>query len=43
MFLNMLSAYSDDRVRTAADESFEDAVEDTLDQIVAATMMPLRR
>ena len=43
MFLNMLSAYSDDRLRTAADESFEDAVEDTLDQIVAATMMPLRR
>lgn len=42
MFLNMLSAYSDDRVRTSEDESFEDAVDDTLDQIVLATCMPLR-
>lgn len=42
MFLNMLSAYSDDRVRTPDDESFEDAVDDTLDQIVVATCMPLK-
>lgn len=43
MFLNMLSSYSDDRVRTPDDESFEDAVNDTLDQIVRATCMPLAR
>jgi len=42
MFLNMLSAYSDDRVRRPGDESFEDAVDDTLDQIVLATCMPLK-
>lgn len=42
MFLNMLSAYSDDRVRGAEDESFEAAVDDTLEQIVLATCMPLR-
>ena len=41
MFLNMLTAYSDDRVRTPDDESFEDAVSDTLGQIVVATCMPL--
>jgi len=41
MFLNMLTAYSDDRVRTLDDESFEDAVKDTLGQIVLATCMPL--
>jgi AcrR family transcriptional regulator len=41
MFLNMLTAYSDDRVRTEEDEKFEDAVRDTLDQIVVATCMPL--
>jgi AcrR family transcriptional regulator len=43
MFLNMLSAYSDDRLRNIGDETFEDAVDDTLDQIVAATEIPLRR
>ena len=43
MFLNMLSAYSDDRLRDIDDETFEQAVDDTLDQIVVATMMPLRR
>ncbi|HSV71646.1 MAG TPA: TetR family transcriptional regulator [Methylibium sp.] len=42
MFLNMLSAYSDDRSRSAGDESFEDAVDDTLEQIALATCMPLR-
>ena len=42
MFLNMLTAYSDDRVRTPGDESFEDAVNDTLSQIVLATCMPLQ-
>ena len=42
MFLNMLSAYSDDRVRTPDDESFDAAVDDTLDQIVVATRMPLK-
>lgn len=42
MFLNMLSAYSDDRLRAVDDESFEAAVDDTLDQIVVATVMPLR-
>jgi AcrR family transcriptional regulator len=41
MFLNMLTAYSDDRIRTPDDESFEDAVSDTLGQIVVATCMPL--
>lgn len=41
MFLNMLTAYSDDRVRTPDDESFEDAISDTLGQIVVATCMPL--
>ena len=41
MFLNMLSAYSDDRIRAGDDESFEDAVDDTLNQIVVATVMPL--
>lgn len=41
MFLNMLTAYSDDRVRSGDDEKFEDAVRDTLDQIVVATCMPL--
>ena len=41
MFLNMLSAYSDDRIRAIGDESFEEAVNDTLDQIVVATVMPL--
>lgn len=41
MFLNMLTAYSSDRVRTSDDESFEDAVNDTLCQIVLATCMPL--
>lgn len=41
MFLNMLTAYSDDRVRLPGEESFEDAVRDTLDQIVLATCMPL--
>jgi AcrR family transcriptional regulator len=41
MFLNMLTAYSNDRVRSADDEKFEDAVRDTLDQIVVATCMPL--
>ena len=39
MFLNMLTAYSDDRPRTQDDESFEDAVKDTLGQIVVATCM----
>ena len=43
MFLNMLSAYSDDRCRASDDESFMDAVNDTLDQIVIATTMPLNR
>ena len=43
MFLNMLTAYSDDRARSAGDESFEDAVTDTLDQIVLATCMPLAK
>lgn len=43
MFLNMLSAYSDDRLRDVDDESFEEALDDTLDQIVNATMMPLGR
>ena len=43
MFLNMLSAYSDDRLRDVDDETFEQAVDDTLDQIVTATVMPLRR
>jgi AcrR family transcriptional regulator len=42
MFLNMLSAYSDDRTRREGDESFDDAVDDTLDQIVLATCMPLK-
>jgi len=42
MFLNMLSAYANDRARDAGDESFEDAVDDTLDQIVLATCMPLK-
>ena len=41
MFLNMLTAYSDDRTRSPEDESFHDAVEDTLDQIELATCMPL--
>ena len=41
MFLNMLSAYSDDRIRAIDDESFEEAVNDTLNQIVVATVMPL--
>ncbi len=41
MFLNMLLAYSEERVRTAGDESFDDAVDDTLDQIALATCMPL--
>lgn len=41
MFLNMLTAYSDDRARTPEDESFQEAVRDTLDQIVLATCMPL--
>jgi AcrR family transcriptional regulator len=41
MFLNMLTAYSDDRARTPDDESFEDAVKDTLGQIVVATCMPI--
>lgn len=41
MFLNMLTAYSDDRVRTPDDESFDAAVKDTLGQIVLATCMPL--
>ena len=43
MFLNMLSAYSDDRLREVNDETFEQAIDDTLDQIVTATVMPLRR
>jgi AcrR family transcriptional regulator len=43
MFLNMLTAYADDRVRQRDDESFEDAVDDTLNQIVLATCMPLAR
>ena len=43
MFLNMLSAYSDDRLRDVNDETFEQAIDDTLDQIVTATVMPLRR
>lgn len=43
MFLNMLSAYSDDRARGDEDETFEQAIDDTLDQIVVATTMPLRR
>ena len=42
MFLNMLSAYSDDRIREVGDETFQQAVDDTLDQIVVATVMPLR-
>lgn len=41
MFVNMLSAYSDDRLRAIDDESFEAAVDDTLNQIVVATVMPL--
>ncbi len=41
MFLNMLSAYSDDRLRAVDDESFQEAVDDTLNQIVVATVMPL--
>ena len=41
MFLNMLTAYADDRTRLPGDESFEDAVDDTLGQIVLATCMPL--
>ena len=41
MFLNMLSAYSDDRLRAIDDESFEAAVDDTINQIVVATVMPL--
>ena len=43
MFLNMLSAYSDDRLRDVDEETFEQAVDDTLDQIMIATVMPLRR
>lgn len=43
MFLNMLSAYSDDRLRSDEDETFEQAIDDTLDQIVVATTMPLHR
>jgi AcrR family transcriptional regulator len=43
MFLNMLTAYSDDRTRAAGDESFEEAIRDTLDQIVLATCMPVAR
>lgn len=39
MFLNMLTAYADDRARAPDDESFTDAVTDTLDQIVLATCM----
>jgi len=42
MFLNILTAYSDDRPRTPDDESFEDAVSDTLGQIVLAICMPLQ-
>jgi AcrR family transcriptional regulator len=42
MFLNMLSAYADDRERRPDDESFEAAVDDTLEQIVLATCMPLK-
>ncbi|MGE3744778.1 MAG: TetR/AcrR family transcriptional regulator [Sphingomonadaceae bacterium] len=41
MFLNMLTAYSGDRARMPDDESFEDAVKDTLGQIVVAICMPL--
>lgn len=41
MFLNMLTAYAGDRTRLPGDESFEDAVDDTLAQIVVATCMPL--
>lgn len=40
MFLNMLTAYADDRSREPGDESFDDAVDDTLAQIVLATCMP---
>ena len=39
MFLNMLTAYADDRGRTRDDESFDDALDDTLAQIVLATCM----
>jgi AcrR family transcriptional regulator len=42
MFLNMLSTYSHDRARADGDESFDDAVADTLNQIVAATCAPLK-
>jgi hypothetical protein len=38
----LLSAYSDDRIRAIEDESFQEAIDDTLDQIVVATTMPLR-
>lgn len=42
MFLNILSAFTDERAFDAAGESFENALDDTLEQIVLATFMPLR-
>jgi hypothetical protein len=38
----MLTAFSDDRIRQSSDERFEDAVGDTLDQIVLAICMKPR-
>jgi AcrR family transcriptional regulator len=40
MFLNILASYNSSRVRTEADEDFESALDDTLDQIVLATCLP---
>jgi AcrR family transcriptional regulator len=40
MFLNILASYNSGLVRTEADESFESALDDTLDQIVLATCLP---
>ena len=42
MFLNMLSIYMREDTRTASGESFESALDDTLEQIVLALCMPLR-
>jgi AcrR family transcriptional regulator len=40
MFLNILASYNSGRVRTEADEDFESALDDTLNQIVLATCLP---
>lgn len=41
MFLNILSAHADARSRRQAGDAFAQALEDTLNQIVAATCLPL--